>query len=260
MSFSHKIYQDREGTTTEWEDIHSKHKTEGYEYVKDIKKAHRKRMNQDWVSAEASVIDNSASRDRNEESDDSSDDNEFLEGDLDDKFMEEYRQQRIAAIKAAQAQRAKEKFGRVTHLTRADYVTEVTEASADTWVALHLYKDGNEKCRLMSEYFSQFAQRFPAVKCMKIISTECIEGYPDALLPTILLYYENEMKKKWVGLKDFGGFKVNADAVEWEFAQQGAVQTDLETDPMARKLITDAMKEAMTKDLLAHEIVDTEDL
>lgn len=259
MSFSRKVYQDREGTTTEWEDIHSKHGTEGYEYVKEIKKAHREKMAEDWVTAEAANINNDAGRDRNTDSDDSSDDEEMLLGDLDDsKFMAEYRQQRIAAIKASQAQRAKEKFGRVTHLTRADYVKEVTEGSEDTWVALLMYKDGSEKCSLMLQHFSDFSSRHPALKCMKIIGAECIENYPDALLPTILLYNQKELKKKWVGIKEFGGTKMNADSLEWEFAREGAVQTQLESDPMAKKLITDAMEAAMTKDLLAHEIADTD--
>lgn len=259
MSYSRKVYQDREGTTTEWEDIHSKHGTEGYEYVKEIKKAHREKMNEEWTSAEASVIDNNGPRDRNTDSDDSSDDEEFLNGDMDDKFMEEYRQQRIAALKAQQAQRAKEKFGRVTHLTRADYVTEVTEGSEDCWVVLHLYKDSSEKCRIFEKYFNELSERHPALKCMKIISTDCIENYPDALLPTVLVYHDKEMKKKFVGLKEFGGTKMNADSLEWELAQAGAVETELDSDPMAAKLITDAMEEALSKDLLAHQMADTEE-
>eukprot|EP00591_Stephanopyxis_turris_P005274 CAMPEP_0195522686 /NCGR_PEP_ID=MMETSP0794_2-20130614/21099_1 /TAXON_ID=515487 /ORGANISM="Stephanopyxis turris, Strain CCMP 815" /LENGTH=258 /DNA_ID=CAMNT_0040652499 /DNA_START=120 /DNA_END=896 /DNA_ORIENTATION=+ len=258
MSINHKVYRDHAGTTTEWEDIHSKHGTAGYEYVKDIKKAHREQMNVDWTSAEASNINNDGPRDRNTDSDDSSDDEDFMDDDVDSKFMEEYRQRRIAALKAQQAQRAKEKFGRVTHLTRADYVKEVTEGSEDCWVALHLYKDSSEKCRIFAEHFNELANRHPALKCMKIISTDCIENYPDALLPTILLYNEKQMKKKWVGLKEFGGTKMDANSLEWEFAQEGAVKTDLESDPMAKKLITDAMEEALKRDLLAHQIEETE--
>jgi hypothetical protein len=255
MSFARKVYQDREGSTTEWEDIHSRHKTEGYEYVKDIKKAHRANMKEEWTTDEAANLDNNAGgRARNEESDDSSDDDEALMGDMDDKFMAQYRQERIAALKAAQAQQRREKFGRVTHLTRADYVAEVTEASEDTWVALHLYKDGVEGCRLMATHLNELAERHPALKCLKIVSTDCIEDYPDALLPTILLYHEKQLKKKWVGLKDFGGAKMNADCLEWEFAQLGAVETELESDPAARNLINDAMEQAMAKDLLAHHI------
>ena len=259
MSYSRKVYKGQEGSTTEWEDIHSRHKTEGYEYVKEIKKAARERMNEDWTSAEAANINNDGPRDRNEHSDDSSDDEEAMLDDMDDKFMQEYRQQRIAELKAHQAKASKEKFGRVTHLTRADYVTEVTEGSADCWVALHLYKDGVEGCRIFAQHYNELADRHPALKCMKIISTDCIENYPDALLPTLLLYNNKEMKKKWVGLKDFGGSKMNADSLEWEFAQLGAVETDLESDPMAAKLITDAMEEAMTKDLLAHQMADTDE-
>ena len=109
------------------------------------------------------------------------------------------------------------------------------------------------------EPYLEFSTRHPALKCMKIISTDCIENYPDALLPTILLYHGKEMQKKWVGLKEFGGMKVTADAIEWEYAREGAVETELESDPVARKLITDAMEAAMTQDLLAHQLANDDD-
>ena len=121
-----------------------------------------------------------------------------------------------------------------------------------------MYKDAVEGCRIFEEHFSELSSRFPALKCMKIISTDCIENYPDALLPTVLLYHEREMKKKWVGLKEFGGSKMSADSLEWEFAREGAVETELQEDPTASRLIKDAMEEALTKDLLAHQMAETE--
>jgi thioredoxin-like negative regulator of GroEL len=40
-----------------------------------------------------------------------------------------------------QAHAAKEKFGEVTDISKPDFVREVTEASKECYVVVHLYKD-----------------------------------------------------------------------------------------------------------------------
>lgn len=40
-----------------------------------------------------------------------------------------------------QAQAAKEKFGEVTEISKPDFIREVTEASKEHYVVVHLYKD-----------------------------------------------------------------------------------------------------------------------
>lgn len=40
-----------------------------------------------------------------------------------------------------QAQAAKEKFGEVKEISKPDFIKEVTEASKECYVVVHLYKD-----------------------------------------------------------------------------------------------------------------------
>lgn len=49
------------------------------------------------------------------------------------------RRQRLAELKAAQMNA---RFGDVTEISKADYVTEVNNAGEGVWVVLHIYKDG----------------------------------------------------------------------------------------------------------------------
>jgi hypothetical protein len=49
------------------------------------------------------------------------------------------RRQRIQEM---MCQSIKNKFGQITEISQVDFVNEVTEASTDCWVVLHLYKPG----------------------------------------------------------------------------------------------------------------------
>jgi len=62
-----------------------------------------------------------------------------LEDSEDEAVLLEYRQKRIAEIKAL-ADRSK--FGYVGEISAQDYVGEVNKAGKDIWVVLHLYKQG----------------------------------------------------------------------------------------------------------------------
>lgn len=49
-----------------------------------------------------------------------------------------YRQQRLKQI---QEEASKRRFGSVLKIVREQFVAEVTEASKQSWVVVHLYKD-----------------------------------------------------------------------------------------------------------------------
>lgn len=84
-------------------------------------------------------------------------------------------------------------FGSVLELSRPDFVQEVTEASKSHFVFLHLYQDGHEACQLIKRAYQTLAPRYPNFKFVQIISTRCIENYPDAHLPTILVYKDGNV-------------------------------------------------------------------
>ena len=70
-----------------------------------------------------------------------------LEDDEDERVLAEYRRKRIAEMRSLQ-ERAK--FGSVIEITAVDYVKEINQAGPDTWVVLHLYKQGSVRSFIYS--------------------------------------------------------------------------------------------------------------
>lgn len=62
-----------------------------------------------------------------------------FEDEEDEKVLLEYRQKRIAEMRAL-AEKAK--YGDVREISAQDYVQEVNKAGEGVWVVLHLYKQG----------------------------------------------------------------------------------------------------------------------
>lgn len=147
----------------------------------------------------------------------------------------------------------KKKFGHLIPLEKADFVREVSEGSKpEKWVVVLLYKDSVPTSRLVEEAMQEVAQRHSATKFMKIVSDECIPGYPDKNVPTVLIYYDGECQAQLVGSGHYGGSKMDAECklvfflnsfstkhdrlvydagFEWTLAEIGAVSTELTEDP-----------------------------
>lgn len=133
------------------------------------------------------------------------------------------------------------RFGDVFHIAKDEFVKEVTEASkfrvleepsgescspslppfADiatsarngTWVVLHLYQDAVTSCRQMNAILPTVAKTYKFVKFVKAISTDVIENYPNARLPTVLLYFGGTCQKQIVGSTEWGGETMTAKTV-----------------------------------------------
>lgn len=146
----------------------------------------------------------------------------------DEAAIEAYRRARLAQLKArATAAR----FGEVRALSRSEYVREVTEASQESWVLLHMYQNRVSDCQLLDRALRALAPKFPDVKFLEIIADECVEGYPDEQCPALMVYHLGECKKQFVTLREFGGGRMTVDDVEWQIAQLGAWSTEIEEDP-----------------------------
>ncbi len=74
------------------------------------------------------------------------DDLDELEDELDEKVFLEYRDKRIAEMKASLKA---SKFGEVLEITGKDYIQEVNKAGDGIWVILHLYKQGYKGIKYM---------------------------------------------------------------------------------------------------------------
>ncbi|KJE89795.1 phosducin-like protein 3 [Capsaspora owczarzaki ATCC 30864] len=161
-----------------------------------------------------------------------------LEDDEDEAVILAYRNQRINELRAA-ASRAK--FGDLLHIGSHEFVDQVNKAGKDVWVVLHLYKDSVQQCVLVNNHLRTLAKKFPQTKFVKSISTDCIKNYPDANLPTFLVYRNGDMVKQVVGITPFGGNTTTPNDLEWAFKQIGAVESQLVENPRAKHAVKDVL-------------------
>lgn len=99
---------------------------------------------------------------------------------------------------------------------------------------------------------STLAAKFPTVKFVKSISTTCIPNYPDKNLPTLFVYYENELKHQVIGPLAFNGMNLKQDDLEWRLHRFGVINSSLERNPHA-----DFEKSNGRLDKLENEMIKT---
>ncbi|CAG8473817.1 6994_t:CDS:2 [Scutellospora calospora] len=143
-----------------------------------------------------------------------------LEDEEDDRILLEYRLKRIAEMKA---EALHNKFGELIQISKPDFIREVTEASKEVWVVVHLFKDYIPECKLMNAHLSTLAAKYKATKFIKIIGDQCIPNYPDKNLPTLLIYGEGDMKLQLVGLAQLGGINMSLKRLEDYLISSGAI-------------------------------------
>ncbi|KAG2213389.1 hypothetical protein INT47_009062 [Mucor saturninus] len=138
----------------------------------------------------------------------------------DDQILNQYRHQRMMEMHALAA---KEKYGEVYEISKPDFIREVTEASKDCHVVVHLYKDYIPASKLMTRCLTELASQFKATKFVRIASDQCIPNFPDHNVPTILIYGDGDIKANLAGAIQFGGMKMTAKSLRALFSQYGAV-------------------------------------
>ena len=99
------------------------------------------------------------------------------------------------------------KFNQVYPLQKPDYSRDVTEASNEAFVLVHMTSSmgTNEESRLLTELWRQLALKFGDIKFCEIRADLCIEGYPERNTPTILVYKDGDIRKQIVTLKEMKG-------------------------------------------------------
>lgn len=121
-----------------------------------------------------------------------------LEDDEDDEIVQEYKARRMQEMQQTANQSV---FGSLIPITKGEYTREVTEASENHWIFVFLYKDYLSASKKLRPIMAEFARRYGSIKICAIVSDQAIENYPDQAVPTILVYYQNNMKEQFVGLK-----------------------------------------------------------
>ncbi|KAK8823070.1 hypothetical protein WA538_002221 [Blastocystis sp. DL] len=220
MSFfgSSTTYHKDPNDTTEWEDILAERGI--IPRKKDVEKAL-----DEVLEERKEKVNPYEGRDLDELSDDI--DEELLSDD-DLAALNEYKEKRMQELRKAAE---KNKFGYLISITRPEYVRQVTECSMEYPVVVFLYNNNVPECNMLKQVLDQVSARYPMVKFVQMISTDCIKDYPDKNLPALFIYNKGEIVKQIMTLKELGGPKVNAEIVEWVLQEAGILETDLEEDP-----------------------------
>lgn len=117
------------------------------------------------------------------------------------------RQKRLAELTTLQTTAI---HNQVYPLQKVDYGREVTEASNQYFVLVHLSSPSggaNPESRILSEIWRQAAAKFGDIKFCEIRADMCIEGYPERNTPTVLVYKDGEIRRQLVTLKEVGGVR-----------------------------------------------------
>lgn len=243
----HFVYKDVEGASTQWDDIQRKlgnlpakappYKPPPFTPAEDDDSKPKDRS---WIDQKTE-----------EELSDLED-----EPDLDDdRFLHEYRKKRLAEMRnAAKISR----FGSVIPISGSDFVREVSQAPADVWVVVILFKEGIPECGLLLRCLEELATKYPATKFVKIISTDCIPNYPDCNLPTLLVYNNGAVKANYVGLHNFGR-RCTLEGVALILCQSNPVLNDGQSgsDPSREAVMEGVRKRFIENVVTRHE--DEED-
>ncbi|CAG8504130.1 13441_t:CDS:2 [Ambispora leptoticha] len=80
------------------------------------------------------------------------------------------------------------------------------------------------ECKLMNALLSSLAMKYKSTKFLKIIGDDCIPGYPDKNLPTLLIYGEGDLQQQIVGIQRFGGMGTTINVLEDFLESVGAIE------------------------------------
>lgn len=125
-----------------------------------------------------------------------------LEDEEDEEFLDMYRKQRMQQIEELTQ---KQKFGSVLPITKPEYEKEVTNASNECFVLLHMTSQSSIQSRLLSSLMVTLALRFPEIKFCEIPANRCVENYPESNCPTLLVYHDTAVVKQYITLTQLGG-------------------------------------------------------
>ncbi|KAL0218679.1 hypothetical protein P9112_004332 [Eukaryota sp. TZLM1-RC] len=210
---------------TEWDELQAKYGNlpdpwETYNLAKELTKQYRAPSQEELAEDKAAQFENATLSDLSD-----------LEDSEDEEFLALYRNKRLEELKNLQL---RAKFGSLTEIRANEFVDQVTNVR-DHFVVCLLYQEYVPVCKRIIVYLSQLAQKFPDVKFVKIVGSECIPNYPDSNIPTILIYDNGEKKHFIVGSAVYGGNQCSQADIEFWLGQLGIVDTDIVEDPRLQK-------------------------
>lgn len=210
--------QSRNPVTTEWDDIQRR--------IGNLPELEVSAPAPAWVSEDVTSQRvrerlGSAHPDQPGGSDDASADSDVLEG---------LRMKILREMKGEARQ-----FGSIIGITNAEFISEVNRAGEEMGVVVFLFKQRHYHSQYMRVLLEKLARKFKHVKFCQIGHDDCIPGYPDTNLPTLLMYKNDDLVRQTVGVNALGGAGYGIDDIEWEIAEAGFVQTELPRNPHAQR-------------------------
>jgi len=130
-----------------------------------------------------------------------------MEDDFEDDFLEQYKKKRLEEIKNLSM---RPQYGDVREISKQDYINEVNNAPKDVYVILHLHQDYVDVSGRLNMIFEELAKAYKTYKFLRIRADRCIENFPDTKVPTVIIYYNGELKHnivkidKEIGALSFG--------------------------------------------------------
>ncbi|WWC69103.1 uncharacterized protein I206_103039 [Kwoniella pini CBS 10737] len=165
--------------------------------------------------------------------------NDNLDSD-DERMFEDYKRKRMNELKKEEK---KGRFGSMEHLSREDFVREVTEGSKvnpdqnqdqvgssndlneedeedqkgglrGTGVVVFLFKDSVPLSQHLRPLLHQLAAVHPSTKFLSIPAGLCIPNYPDKNVPTLLIYRNGEISGNVIAGMGLKGMKTTVRDLE----------------------------------------------
>lgn len=226
---AHKIFHhEKPGEATEWEDALVKHNVISEAPKEDYERYLAESFAAENAPSEQEVVRHMIAHSSLEQLNQMEED--FRRGDEEEEdFFEKYRRQRRQEMQNA---KARARYGSVEWISRAEYQDATSgRVPEDVWVVCLMYKAGITASDVLEARLDDLASKFPEVKFVKIISTDCVENFPDKQVPTVLLYHGGTLQTTISTHEPWGSKAPTTDDVEWVLAQHGVLHTDLEECP-----------------------------
>lgn len=144
----------------------------------------------------------------------------------DDPFVEEYKLKRSRQL---QLYKQRQKFGEVYEISYDTYMKEVTQASEEHFVVLHLYKDSQPMCVQINEIFAVLAKKHREVKFCKGICDVIVPNFSDKNVPTIIIYYKKQCVAQLQGYIIFQDVELNVEYFEQMFETKYKIYDEIES-------------------------------
>jgi hypothetical protein len=146
--------------------------------------------------------------------------------DDEDDALAEFRRRRLAEIQKESVGA----FGMLKKISGAEYVSEITNASANCWVVGLLAQQGHEGCDALSQIFSTLSAKYRTVKFVSVPVSEALPNFPKKQLPCVVLYHLGKMVNQLTTIEPWGGKRLDVSSAQRTLAEYGVVPVERDDD------------------------------